>query len=418
MVTFSTEGEHPNLHLHIHDHEEDEDTILAAHSPLYKGSFPPWGALDGKDVGGSVSWTPGDPSRAYVLASRGHTKDKPPRIYRILREDVAIGCWSWHSSIALHGLFEYTPAGHVMDEVVPSAECLSSSLDKKEDIPKSCRYLLHPYDSLANFSSDSFVSPVEWISFWSALPRVYTGPLAVQSNRAGSSCLPCYPYGSVPAHGSRSTASLRVFKRLGVPSYLLDEVYCDAFFSYCSCVFVLPLDITSSICPTVFKMASSMAAGKSVSLAIPVLESIYRGLHLITTACYPNNSGSCFPFNYLLGWMGTYLRTCSVMKRYPPSPHMVRHSGMDRCTPFSLSDAYQYLDEHVPYWAALRPSRPTPHVFTDNQLDSKEDMAFFFSLRTNMVGYREDAFFLLEVYNPHRFSKQLGFSPAIPGFKS
>ncbi|GAA0169928.1 hypothetical protein LIER_24306 [Lithospermum erythrorhizon] len=35
-----------------------------------------------------------------------------------------------------------------------------------------------------------------------------------------------------------------------------------------------------------------------------------------------------------------------------------------------------------------------------------------------MVGYREDALFLLEAYNPHRFSKQLGFSLAIPGFKS
>ncbi|GAA0147266.1 hypothetical protein LIER_07007 [Lithospermum erythrorhizon] len=35
-----------------------------------------------------------------------------------------------------------------------------------------------------------------------------------------------------------------------------------------------------------------------------------------------------------------------------------------------------------------------------------------------MFGYREDAYFLLEAYNPHHFSKQLGFSPVIPGFKS
>ncbi|GAA0163359.1 hypothetical protein LIER_19246 [Lithospermum erythrorhizon] len=45
-------------------------------------------------------------------------------------------------------------------------------------------------------------------------------------------------------------------------------------------------------------------------------------------------------------------------------------------------------------------------------------MAFFWSLRTNMVGCREDSYFLLEAYNPHRFSKKLGFTPAIPGFKS
>ncbi|GAA0145881.1 hypothetical protein LIER_05961 [Lithospermum erythrorhizon] len=34
-----------------------------------------------------------------------------------------------------------------------------------------------------------------------------------------------------------------------------------------------------------------------------------------------------------------------------------------------------------------------------------------------MVGYREDAYFLLEAYNRH-FSKKLGFAPAIPRFKS
>ncbi|GAA0155442.1 hypothetical protein LIER_13169 [Lithospermum erythrorhizon] len=96
-----------------------------------------------------------------------------------------------------------------------------------------------------------------------------------------------------------------------------------------------------------------MAVGKTASLAIPVLASIYKGLHLITTARYPTNSGSCFP-------------------------------------------AYQFLDDCVPYWVAIRPSRPTPQVFTHDQLDSEEDMAFFLSIRTKMVGYKEDAFFLLE----------------------
>ncbi|GAA0150733.1 hypothetical protein LIER_09605 [Lithospermum erythrorhizon] len=110
MVTFSTEGEHPNLHLHIHDHEEDVDTILAAHPPLFKDSCPPWQALDGKGGAGGMNFTPGAPSRAYVCADRGHTRDKPPTIYRVLREDVATERWSWHSSIALHGLFEYTPS--------------------------------------------------------------------------------------------------------------------------------------------------------------------------------------------------------------------------------------------------------------------------------------------------------------------
>ncbi|GAA0165870.1 hypothetical protein LIER_21160 [Lithospermum erythrorhizon] len=59
MVNFSTEGERPNFHLRIHDHEEDEDTILVAHPSLHKGCCSPWEALNGKDAGGNMSWTPG-----------------------------------------------------------------------------------------------------------------------------------------------------------------------------------------------------------------------------------------------------------------------------------------------------------------------------------------------------------------------
>ncbi|GAA0158627.1 hypothetical protein LIER_15598 [Lithospermum erythrorhizon] len=139
------------------------------------------------------------------------------------------------------------------------------------------------------------------------------------------------PRGYVPAHGSRSAESLRVFTRLGVPSSLVDEVYCAAFLSCWLCTFVLPFNVTGSIRPSIFKMASYMATGKIVSLAIPVLASIYRGLHLITTSRYPSNSGCCFPVHYLLGWVGAYLRTYIPIKRYPPVPSMVRYSGVDRC---------------------------------------------------------------------------------------
>ncbi|GAA0182559.1 hypothetical protein LIER_30388 [Lithospermum erythrorhizon] len=122
-----------------------------------------------------------------------------------------------------------------------------------------------------------------------------------------------------------------------------------------------------------------MAAGKIVSLVIPVLASIFKGLYLITTAHYPSNSSCFFPIHYLLGWMGAYLRTYTSMKRHPPGPYT---------------------------------------VFIDDQLDFEEDMTFFLSLCTKMVGYREDSYFLLEAYNPHLFSKKLGFASAIPGFKS
>ncbi|GAA0153221.1 hypothetical protein LIER_11516 [Lithospermum erythrorhizon] len=230
MASFSTEGEHPNLHLRTHEHEEDEDTYLVAHPPLHKGFAAPWEALTSRDARGDMSWTPGESSRHCVLVGRGHSRDEPPRIYHILREDVAtrrdilpllfmdylsvlritgngkktflvdtfVEYWSLSSntlllphgetSISLWDLYELgglLVAGYLMDEVVPSAECLSLSLGKSDRIPESCRFLLHAYYLLESSSSNNFVSPAEWISFWSALSQSYTSALAAEGSRAG-----------------------------------------------------------------------------------------------------------------------------------------------------------------------------------------------------------------------------------------
>ncbi|GAA0160981.1 hypothetical protein LIER_17407 [Lithospermum erythrorhizon] len=225
MVTFSIEEEHPNLRLRIHDHKEEEDTILAAYPPLHR-------------------------SRSTNTLLLPHGK-------------VSISLWD------LYKLGDLPIAGHLMDEVVPSAEPLSSSLGKKERIPQSCRFLLHAYHSLVTSSSDRIVSPVEWISFWSALPRGYTRPSTVENDRAGSLSLPCCPCGSIAAHGSCTAESLRVFKHLGIPYSLVDEVYCAAFLSCWFCTFFLALDVTGSIRPSVFKMATCMATYLFVDETIP-----------------------------------------------------------------------------------------------------------------------------------------------------
>ncbi|GAA0168769.1 hypothetical protein LIER_23411 [Lithospermum erythrorhizon] len=155
-------------------------------------------------------------------------------------------------------------------------------------------------------SSDHSVSPAESIDFWSALLRNYAGPSTTKSGRVSSSPLPCYPRGSIPVHGSSGTVNLRVFKSLELPSSLVDE------------------------------MASCMAVGKMVSLTIPVLASFYRGLHLITTTRCPTNSGSYLPVHYLLGWIGTYLRVYSPVKKYPPEA--VLSSGDEARTEIVDSD--------------------------------------------------------------------------------
>ncbi|GAA0153118.1 hypothetical protein LIER_11432 [Lithospermum erythrorhizon] len=159
MVTFLIEGEFPNLYLRFHDHEEDEDTILAAHPPLHRGYCPPWGALSSQDSGGDMSWTPREISLQYALVGRGF-RGTLESIYQYSSTS------SWRISLwDLYKLSGLPIAGYLMDELVPSAKCLSSSLDKKERIPESFHFLLHAYHSLVSSSFDSSVSPTEWISF-------------------------------------------------------------------------------------------------------------------------------------------------------------------------------------------------------------------------------------------------------------
>ncbi|GAA0173521.1 hypothetical protein LIER_27118 [Lithospermum erythrorhizon] len=126
-------------------------------------------------------------------------------------------CWSPYTNTLLlpHGevpislwdmykLVGFLVAGHLMDVVIPSAECLSSSLDKSDRIPESCCFLLHAYHHLVSSYPDHSVFVANWIGLWSALPQGYTRPLTAEDNLAGSLSLPPCPRGSIPTHGSRN----------------------------------------------------------------------------------------------------------------------------------------------------------------------------------------------------------------------
>ena len=73
------------------------------------------------------------------------------------------------------------------------------------------------------------------------------------------------------------------FKELGVEDTFKDKIYLAAFLSCWLCLFVFPQK-GAFLRPGVFKVASTMADGKSYSLGIPVLANIYHGLGLITKA--------------------------------------------------------------------------------------------------------------------------------------
>ncbi|GAA0161895.1 hypothetical protein LIER_18108 [Lithospermum erythrorhizon] len=162
-------------------------------------------------------------------------------------------------------------------------------------------------------------------------------------------------------------------------------------------------------------MASCMGTGMIVSLAIPVLASIYKGLSVITSSASSSTSPCCFPSHYLFCWMGTYLDPHSGVTSILAGPHMAKYGGLYRSIPYdSVAEARGRLNTYHPSWSALRPRRQTSSVFLDHKPQSYEDVTSFLSQRTNMVGFHFDDRFAVEMYHPHRFSSQFGFDPSIP----
>jgi hypothetical protein len=86
-----------------------------------------------------------------------------------------------------------------------------------------------------------------------------------------------YPSGSINKSRIRSGKFVYPLKELNVTPYIQDEVYLAVFLSCWLCKFVFPSK-DGFIHPSTFKVASMMAINRQVSLAIPVLASIFQGL--------------------------------------------------------------------------------------------------------------------------------------------
>lgn len=108
---------------------------------------------------------------------------------------------------------------------------------------------------------------------------------------------------------SRTDEENAPFKMLDVEKSIRDETNLAAFFACWLCKFVLPNKKVNHVRTSVFKVASLMAHGKKFSLAVIVLESIYRSLREINTSSNLSVENIIFSTHYAYGWIGDKLRT-------------------------------------------------------------------------------------------------------------
>ncbi|KAL2921586.1 Late secretory pathway protein avl9 [Bienertia sinuspersici] len=81
------------------------------------------------------------------------------------------------------------------------------------------------------------------------------------------------------------------------------DTYLAAFLACWLCAFVLPLRDLGCIRPSVFKPASELASGRRISLAIPVLTCIYKGLSELSSSFTPIKQVEHFPAHYVYAWL-------------------------------------------------------------------------------------------------------------------
>jgi hypothetical protein len=68
-------------------------------------------------------------------------------------------------------------------------------------------------------------------------------------------------------------------------------------------VFLLPSSGAHTIRPSVFVMASRISYGERVSLAMPVLANIYRGLRDLTSSHDPSRCRELVSWHFISGWL-------------------------------------------------------------------------------------------------------------------
>jgi hypothetical protein len=185
--------------------------------------------------------------------------------------------------------------------------------------------------------------------------------------------------------------------------------------------------------PDTFVMASMLARGQTLSLAIPALANIFRCLRILSTSSDPSYCDEVIPFHFLGGWAHSYWPGL-----YAPvmDHHMRRHLPL-------LAEIAGAVSSPLPAWLArqyfrcsvrhLRPSegRMFPsYTSRDSDLDmidespsedhsrglvpGSTEAEFFISIRHGFLPLRLGDRVILEPYMPHRCAHQFGLDQDVP----
>nr|GME11688.1 ABC transporter G family member 11 [Ipomoea batatas] len=341
--------------------------------------------------------------------------------------ELSISLWD------IHVLCGLPISGDIYDGHVPNALELTGSDVDHGFTPQCCKYLFQAYSYLYNRrkrplgvrnqqDEDHSLHVNEWIEFWSRRPQVYDRPILSKNDKRKSRPKNTQnPSGKIPALKGWTKVTRAPFVELGIPPELEEETHLAAYLCCWLCVFVLPIKGTRLIRYTTFKMASLMATGQRLNLAIPVLASIYDGLNTISNSANPGQADSRFSLHYVYGWLSFYYDTHFANDLVSASPLMITYSGEGGARPYGQAEARRkiFKADGVKWACTGRRLTKDLSFIDDGKDDHTEDDEYFMCLRSNFLILRRADSCIAEPYTPHRFSRQFDYyqdgSPGILG---
>ncbi|KAK9715734.1 hypothetical protein RND81_06G186000 [Saponaria officinalis] len=158
-----------------------------------------------------------------------------------------------------------------------------------------------------------------------------------------------------------------------------------------------------------------MAEGCIFSLAVPVLNNIYKGLNELIMSPSLGFSKAYFPAHYVYGWLAHYFGTHHSLDPTPPGPCMVVYSGSQGAKAYTDKGARDLIRD----WRKVRTNffilnRNKAELLVDDDKLDVTRFSYMASLRSTFLTLRMSNHFHIEPYNPHRFSRQFGFCQEVP----
>ncbi|KAG5523835.1 hypothetical protein RHGRI_030732 [Rhododendron griersonianum] len=202
------------------------------------------------------------------------------------------------------------------------------------------------------------------------------------------------------------------------------EVYLAGFLASWLSGFVLP-HTSNEVRSSTFVMASKMARGLLLSLAIPVLTYLYHCFNRVANSSIPGKKAVYGPFQYLFGWMSIYFP--KTYSHGNPSNGKLSDKlipylgfiGAQATGNFHLTKepyAQQFLVSQDNYFsrALTHDDEPKGRIHDDKNI-SPFLLSYLVCLRPGILTFKVGSSFLSEPYTPSRYARQFGFYQACPG---